>query len=477
MSQSPLARTARRSLPAFSHAPSRLSKSHSSRDLAEINESPAPAPIPTSSSSSRLSTLSQTQDTPVRHRTPNNNNNNNNNVSSPMTPKLLYATHALSTPPQSLSKSSSIPFDMAASARAAKRAEEDRRLSTPSIDHARSRKRFVRKKPIFQRITSIPATIYDKFAYASPQSIYDILPDEHLANPISLTIHTIHYLLVYPFFAHRDEYESVLRSGREPSGVMGRWDRWENEGKSQGVGLISGWSKYTLLVLLLLLSIGNAAYLFTRFRTYDMQLRSGSETVHSPHASPVPAPKIKSQPEQDQDVFASSSSGRASKAGFDKYAKMIGKALWFILKFSFYSILSAFGKPQKDAPRLATSLGSNDKIQSLRVWDPPEFCLALFCAFPPTSPLLTHLLVPLHPLYVPLLHLSTTFLLSQLAQFYSQLVKDQMLLSAEVMREYDQRFVYKRVFANKVDKCVGTNEGEWHPARNRNKVEEVCKLM
>ncbi|WWC93236.1 hypothetical protein V866_000069 [Kwoniella sp. B9012] len=455
MSQSPLARTARRSLPAFSHAPSRLSKSHSSRDLAEINESPAP--IPASSSSSKLSTPSQTQDTPIRHRTP------NNNVSSPMTPKLLYANHALSTPPQSLSKSSSIPFDMAASARAAKRAEEDRRLSTPSLDQGKMKKRFVRKKPILQRITSIPAAIYDKFAYASPQSIYDILPDEHLANPISLTIHTIHYLLVYPFFTHRDEYDSVLRSRREPSGVTGRWDRWENEGKSQGVGIISGWSRYTLLVLLLLLSIGNAAYLFTRFRTYDMQLRSGSEPVHSPHASPVPAPKIKSQPEQDQDVFASAS-GKAhmgiSKGGLAKYAKMTGKALWFIMKFSFYSLLSAFGKPQKDAPRLATSLGSNDKIQSLKVWDPPEFCLALFCAFPPTSPLLTHLLVPLHPLYVPLLHLSTTFLLSQLAQFYSQLVKDRMLLSAEVMREYDQRFVYKRVFANRVDKCVGTNEAE-----------------
>jgi hypothetical protein len=35
-----------------------------------------------------------------------------------------------------------------------------------------------------------------------------------------------------------------------------------------------------------------------------------------------------------------------------------------------------------------------------------------------------------------------------------------MFLSAEVMREYDQRFVYKKVFASKVDRGVMTNEGE-----------------
>nr|XP_019045051.1 hypothetical protein I302_06967 [Kwoniella bestiolae CBS 10118]OCF23981.1 hypothetical protein I302_06967 [Kwoniella bestiolae CBS 10118] len=455
MSQSPLARTTRRSLPAFSHAPSKLSKSHSSRELAEINEPPASS---SKQSSQSTSTSTSTQETPTRHRPV------NGNVATPNTPKLVFSPNALSTPPPSLSRSSSIPFDMAASAKAAKRAEEDRRLSTPSIDQGKMKKRFVRKKPILQRITSIPSTIYDKFAYASPQSIYDLLPDEHLANPISLAIHTIHYLSVYPFFAQRDEYESVLRSGREPSGVTGRWDRWENEGQNHGVGLISGWSKYTLLTFLLLLAIGNAGYLFTRFRTYDMQLRSVTEPVHSPHASPVPAPRVKPQP--DQDVFASTSTSSSDTpshtAGLARYAKLTGKTLWFIVKFAFYSLLSAFGKPQKDAPRLTTSLGSgsNDKIQSLRVWDPPEFCLAFFCAFPPTSPLLTHLLAPLHPLYVPLLHLSTTFLLSQLAQFYSQLVKDRMLLSAEVMREYDQRFVYKRVFANRVDKGVGTNESE-----------------
>jgi hypothetical protein len=82
-------------------------------------------------------------------------------------------------------------------------------------------------------------------------------------------------------------------------------------------------------------------------------------------------------------------------------------------------------------------------------------------ALPPTAPILTYILTPLHPLLTPLIHLSTTFLLSHLATSYAQLVKDRMFLSAEVMKEYDQRFVYKKVFASRVDRGVMTNQGEW----------------
>lgn len=38
-----------------------------------------------------------------------------------------------------------------------------------------------------------------------------------------------------------------------------------------------------------------------------------------------------------------------------------------------------------------------------------------------------------------------------------------MLLSAEVMREYDRRFVYKRVFGARVDRSTQTEEGELDP--------------
>ncbi|WVR09307.1 hypothetical protein IAU60_006372 [Kwoniella sp. DSM 27419] len=456
MSQSPLARSTRRSLPTFSHAPSRLSKSTSSHQLI-AEESPASSPsqsTPTHSvlggDRSRLST-SPTKETPVRHR-------NATSSTTPHTPKVLYSPYATSTPPQGLSRSSSIPFDMAASAKAARRAEEERRNSTPVPDTAGKKKRFVRRKPLLERITSVPFTLYDKLVFHTPTSISDILPDEHLANPISLGINVVHYLLVAPLFKASDGYESVLSSRGESNGVSRRWDRWEDEGKQHGASLIGVWSKFTILLLLLILTAGNAAYLFTRFRMYDMQLRSGADTVSSPHASPVSAPKVKATKES-QDVFSDpADAGNSGRVGPAKYATMVLKGSLFLARFVFNSLLSAFGRPQKDRTR-SGAFAPEDRIQSLKVWDPPEFCLAFFCAFPPTTPLLTHLLVPLHPLLTPIIHLSTTFLLSQLAQFYAQLVKDRMLLSSEVMREYDHRFVYKRVFANRVDRGVGTHEG------------------
>jgi hypothetical protein len=48
-----------------------------------------------------------------------------------------------------------------------------------------------------------------------------------------------------------------------------------------------------------------------------------------------------------------------------------------------------------------------------------------------------------------------TLLISQ----YQWLVKDRMTLNAEVMHEYDQGFVYKKLFATRMDKSVQTNEG------------------
>jgi hypothetical protein len=87
-----------------------------------------------------------------------------------------------------------------------------------------------------------------------------------------------------------------------------------------------------------------------------------------------------------------------------------------------------------------------------------------------------------------MLHLITSFLLSHLATTYAQLVKDRMVLSAEVMREYDKRFVYKRIFGGRVDRAVQTEQGEpgvcsrWmyadrtqpNPYGSRHRAESLC---
>lgn len=43
-----------------------------------------------------------------------------------------------------------------------------------------------------------------------------------------------------------------------------------------------------------------------------------------------------------------------------------------------HAVFSAFGRPQGNAPSLKDLGQAENKIQSLRVWDPPEFCLAFF---------------------------------------------------------------------------------------------------
>jgi hypothetical protein len=49
--------------------------------------------------------------------------------------------------------------------------------------------------------------------------------------------------------------------------------------------------------------------------------------------------------------------------------------LWMFTKWAARSLASAFGAR---APGSSVGLRSNDRIQALRVWDPPEFSLAFF---------------------------------------------------------------------------------------------------
>ena len=90
-----------------------------------------------------------------------------------------------------------------------------------------------------------------------------------------------------------------------------------------------------------------------------------------------------------------------------------------------------------------------------------KLSLMVISAYPLSAPMINYLLTPLHPFLTPLLHLAISSLLGHLATSYAQLVKDRMVLSAEVMREYDRRFVYKRVFGSRVDRSVQTHEGEF----------------
>ncbi|KAI9634346.1 uncharacterized protein MKK02DRAFT_16844 [Dioszegia hungarica] len=436
MSQSPLQRSTRRSLPAFAHTPSRLSKPASSSDL---------APRASTSNSTSYATppparLQYNEEANLR-RTP-----------------IYYSPQALSTPPAGLSKSASIPFDMAASAKAARTAAASSSTRDMGVDGdggagpSEKKKRFVRQKSIFQRIADYPQHVVDMFLLLSPTSMLDLLPDERYAHPIVLGIQAVHFLCTASFWTSKAEETSILRSSAERRGVGGRWGKWEDEQRSQR--FLGGWGVFVFTLLLFALASANAIYLFSRFRTYDMQLRSAQETPVSPHASSVKSPRSTSS---DDPFTPDTPAERKDETPGMKVARIGWKVTVFLVKGSYAAIRSMLGRPSSGPPQ---GYANEDRIQSLRVWDPPDFCLAFFCAYPPTAPLQTHLLTPLHPLLTPLLHLTSALLLSYLSQHFRQLVRDRMVLSAEVMREYDRRFVYKRVFASRVDRASQTEQAE-----------------
>jgi hypothetical protein len=91
-------------------------------------------------------------------------------------------------------------------------------------------------------VVEYPQHVIDLVLLHYPVSFEAILPPSHLANPISLAFHAIHYLLLAPLLNVRDEPDSVLRRGPIKTGVGSRWDKWEEEGKVKGRGLGGGWT-------------------------------------------------------------------------------------------------------------------------------------------------------------------------------------------------------------------------------------------
>jgi len=90
---------------------------------------------------------------------------------------------------------------------------------------------------LMYRIKEYPQYILDRFQYDIPTSILDILPPTHLANPIALGIHAIHYILLAPILAGH-ESGSVLQTPK----AKGRWDRFEDDHITRGRSMAGLWT-------------------------------------------------------------------------------------------------------------------------------------------------------------------------------------------------------------------------------------------
>jgi hypothetical protein len=172
MSQSPLQRSTRRSLTAFAHPPSRLSKATSSTELSSISrrqsrfaatgeeEDEDPATSPTVSRTTDSRGASRPRASNSSYATPPPAKLRYDEEPAQRHTPIYYSPQATSTPPAGLSRSASIPFDMAASAKAGRTAKpaggsRDMSAGDDASGTSTKKSRYVRKKSIFQRRASI----------------------------------------------------------------------------------------------------------------------------------------------------------------------------------------------------------------------------------------------------------------------------------------------------------------------------------
>jgi len=75
-------------------------------------------------------------------------------------------------------------------------------------------------------------------------------------------------------------------------------------------------------------------------------------------------------------------------------------------------------------------------------------------------------------LLVTFIMIFSAFQLNALILAYGYLINDKAILSAELLNEYDQKFVFPRVFPVRHDACTQTHEAEmvvqdhWTPSRH-----------
>lgn len=84
-----------------------------------------------------------------------------------------------------------------------------------------------------------PAEMLDSAIFQIPSSVQEILPPEQWANPISLFLYIVHWLLLAPLRAGKTN-DDVLLFRKGGSAIDDRWNRFDEETKVGRRGLV-GW--------------------------------------------------------------------------------------------------------------------------------------------------------------------------------------------------------------------------------------------
>jgi len=189
------------------------------------------------------------------------------------------------------------------------------------------------------------------------------------------------------------------------------------------------WTVPTTCLLIIITSL-NTLFLFTHTKLYHLLLQH--EPVASSHARFVSVPT-------DPPALASR---------LRTYA-------WGMF-FAFWRFL--LGITPSSSP--GSSAYGGRRVQELEVWTPSEGELMLFCIYSPIHVVLWMLWNAGNWIMMAAVMAGISFQVRILTTTYEALLKDRAIIAAEVLHEYDEKYVSPRVHPVRRDACVMTHEAE-----------------
>jgi len=256
------------------------------------------------------------------------------------------------------------------------------------------------------------------------QESLSLLAESSVGRALGGLAHMLHFISRWNY----------LRSLRE--GDAGWYDMYEET---------VSWFHWSSLVELCLFAISVLAsfYLFTRVRIYHIHHhKKPGETechlVNSPHA------RFVGKRENLTTMEEPSPWSRAFS-----FSKHLLLTCWHFLL-----------NQDQDNEEKISSMDGRSTVQELVVWHPKDAEKAFFIIYSPVHNLLWITWNFNNWLLIMTLMGLCSFQLNLLTTAYEYLIRDKAILSAEVMSEYDQKFVHPRLFPIRHDASTQTHEAE-----------------
>ncbi|KAH9951901.1 hypothetical protein B0H21DRAFT_3460 [Amylocystis lapponica] len=282
-------------------------------------------------------------------------------------------------------------------------------------------KKHVRKKTFLEKVRSLPSKIAFELALF-PHNV-PLPPPRTSAWLLGGTAHFLHLCV------------RLVQINAVPDSDLG-WEDMYREGQDEP------WFDWTVptTALLFTLAILNTLYLFTHTRMYQLNL--AEKPVGSPHAAFVPRPRREYSPPP----------ARTTRSLI--FAILAGLWRAFVASVRFLFNLS----PPKS--REAQNTTPDAHVQQLEVWTPGELEVTVFAVYSPLHALLWTALSTGNWIRIIGAMVLASAQLRAMTRAYEALMKDRTIIAAEVLHEYDEKFVIPRVNPVRKDAAVMTHQAE-----------------